>query len=60
MPRVYSEDLRLRAEWLHFFLGYDTEETAGLLAMSVRTVERYLRKHVRPGEVIAKKNWKTC
>ena len=39
MPRAYSEDLRLRAVWLHFFLGYDTEETAGLLAMSVRSVE---------------------
>ena len=47
MPRAYSEDLRLRAVWLHFFLGYDTEETAGLLAMSVRSVERYLRKYVR-------------
>ena len=55
MPKTYSEDLRLRAVWLHFFLGYDTEETAGLLAMSVRSVERYLRKYVRMGEVIAKK-----
>jgi len=55
MPKAYSEDLRLRALWLHFFLGYDTEETAGLLAMSVRSVERYLRKYVRMGEVIAKK-----
>ena len=46
MPRTYSEDLRLQAAWLHFFLGY-TEETAGLLVMSVRSVERYLRKYVR-------------
>ena len=45
-PRTYSEDLRLQAAWLHFFLGY-TEETAGLLVMSVRSVERYLRKYVR-------------
>ena len=55
MPRAYSEDLRLPAVWLHFFLGYDNEETAGLLAMSVRTVERYLRKQVCRGEVIVKK-----
>ena len=55
MPKAYSEDLRLRAVWLHFFLGYDTEETAGLLAMSVRSVERYLTKYVRMGELIAKK-----
>ena len=56
MPRAYSEDLRLRAVWLHFFLGYDTEETADLLAMSVRSVERYLRKYVRRGEVTGKKS----
>lgn len=55
MPRAYSEYLRLRAVWLHFFFGYDTEETAGLLAMSVRSVERYLRKYVRRGDVIGKK-----
>ena len=55
MPIAYSEDLRLQAVWLHFFLGYDNEETAGLLAMSVRTVERYLRKQVCWGEVIVKK-----
>ena len=55
MPRAYSENLRLPAVWLHFFLGYDNEETAGLLAMSVRTVERYLRKQVCRGEVIVKK-----
>ena len=55
MPRAYSEDLRLPAVYLHFFLGYDNEETAGLLAMSVRTVERYLRKQVCRGEVIVKK-----
>ena len=55
MPRAYSEDLRLRAVWLHFFLGYDTQETAGLLAMSVLSVERHLRKYVRRDEVIGKK-----
>ena len=55
MPKAYSEDLRLPTVWLHFFLRYDTEETAGLLAMSVRSVERYLRKYVRRGEVIGKK-----
>ena len=55
MPGAYSEDLRLWAVWLHFFLGYDTEETAGLLAMSVQSVERYLRKYERRGEVIGKK-----
>ena len=55
MPRVYSEDLCLQAVWLHFFLGYDTEETAGLLAMSVWSVERYLRKYIHRGEVVGKK-----
>ena len=52
MPKAYSEDSRLRAVWLHYFLGHDIEETAGLLAMSIRSVERYLRKYVRTGEVI--------
>ena len=55
MPKAYCEDLRLRAVWLYFFLGYDTEETAGLLAMSIRSVERYSRKYARRGEVIGKK-----
>ena len=56
MPKAYSEDLRLRAVWLYFFLGYDIiEEKVGLFAMAVQSVERYLRKYVRTGEVIAKK-----
>ena len=55
MPKAYSEDLRLRDVWLHFFPGNDIEDTAGLLAMSVRPVERYLRKYERTGAVIAKK-----
>ena len=56
MLKAYSEDLRLRAIWLHFFLGYDVEEAAGLLAMSICSVKRYLRNYVRTGEVKAKKN----
>jgi DNA-directed RNA polymerase specialized sigma24 family protein len=43
------------AVWLYYYLGYDIEETAGLLAMSVRSVKRYLRKDVRTGELMAKK-----
>lgn len=54
MPKPYPEDLRLQAVWLHFFLGYDEDETAGLLAMSICSVKRYLRKYVRTGEVKAK------
>ena len=53
MPRADSEDLRLPAVWLHFFLGYDTEEMAGLLAMSVRSVRT-------PGWSNWKENRKTC
>ena len=36
---------------LLLYLGYDIEEIAGLLAMSVRSVKRYLSKYLRMSEV---------
>ena len=55
MPKAYSDDLRLRAVWLHVFLGYNIEDTSGMLAMSPSSVKRFKKKFVRTGEVVAKK-----
>ena len=52
MPIAYSEDLHLRAVWLHFFIGYDTEETAGLLAKYVRMGEGIAKKTGRPVDLV--------
>ena len=41
MPKAYSDDLRLRAVWLHVFLGYNIEDTSGMLAMSPSSVKRF-------------------
>ncbi|XP_027045084.1 uncharacterized protein LOC113672937 [Pocillopora damicornis] len=55
MPKAYSDDLRLRAVWLHVFLGYNIEDTSGMLAMSPSSVKRFKKKFVCTGEVVAKK-----
>ena len=55
MPKAYSDDLRLRAVWLYVFLGYNIEDTSGMLAMSPSSVKRFKKKFVRTGEVVAKK-----
>ena len=44
MPKAYSDDLRLRAVWLHVFLGYNIEDTSGMLAMSPSSVKRFKKK----------------
>ena len=55
MPKAYSDDLRLRAVWLHVFLGYNIEDTSGVLAMSPSSVKRFIKEIVHTGEVVAKK-----
>ena len=37
MPKAYSEDLRLRAVWLHFFLGYGTNTVRREVFEKIRT-----------------------
>ena len=51
MPRAYINDLRWRAIWLTEFLGYNAEEVAFLLSISVSTVQRYQRSFLALGQI---------
>ena len=41
MPRPHSEGLRWRAIWMKETLGFQVNEVAAALWMSLRTIERY-------------------
>lgn len=51
MPRAYGEDLRWRAVWMTQVLGMKTEEVAIYLAISPRTIQRYISKFNAQGNV---------
>ena len=53
MPRPYSEDLRWRAIWMKEMLGFQVDEVAAALWMSLRTIERYVSKVLNSGDVKA-------
>ena len=55
---IAIEGHHAKSALLHFFLGYDIEETADFLAMLSRPDERYLSKYVCTGEEVAKKTRK--
>jgi transposase len=42
MPKVYSEDLRWRAVWLHIVRGMSYTNIAEVLFMSEKSVQKYL------------------
>ena len=58
MPKAYSDDLRLRAVWLHVFLGYKIEDTSSMLAMSPISVKRF-KKICAHRWSCGQENWKT-
>ena len=51
MPRPYSEDLRWRAIWMKEILGFQVDEVAAALWMSLRTIEHYVSKVLNFGDV---------
>ena len=51
MPRAYSPDLRWRSIWFTEIMGFQIDEVSVLLQMSKRTIDRYVEKFRRLGNV---------
>ena len=51
MPRTYSDDLRWRIVWQHYFLDVAARKVAEIMQVSVRSVYRYTERFQVTGEV---------
>ena len=51
MPRTYSNDLRWRIVWQHYFLDVAAEKVAETIQISMRSVYRYTERFQLTGEV---------
>lgn len=55
MPAPLSEDVRWRIVWLSVFLGHSVKETAEILCISCRSVERVMEKYEATEDIKAEK-----
>ena len=51
MPAPFSKDLRWRVIWMKEVLGYEVDEVATSLCLSLRTVQRYSRQFLNFGNI---------
>ena len=51
IPRAYSDDLRWKIVWQHYFFDVAAEKVAEIMQVSVRSVYRYTKLEICPLKV---------